>query len=229
MSSDDESVRRPRHRRRELTPERMQHSDQPDWRNTVRHLSRQPVRPSGELRLGALRRLVLGNDERPAPGEADSEHSGTGSDCGPTEPDEPPSDGGSEGVGEYSHSSMSDSSNSSSEEDRRALRKMRFHPGVDDPAEFWQALEFMVADGTAGHNNRSMIGKLVRCMRDHPARAEVVLVWKQRNEVPGGVGAALPIIRAHGMPAATVLATRVQIRAAFVAAFPQLGSRDKSD
>ena len=59
------------------------------------------------------------------------------------------------------HSPTMSSSNSedSSEEDRRSIRKLKFHPGVDDPKKFWQQLEFLVADGRAGYDNRSLLGK----------------------------------------------------------------------
>ena len=119
----------------------------------------------------------------------------------------------------------SSNSEDSSEEDRRSIRKLKFHSGVDDPEKFWQQLEFLVADGRAGYDNRSLLGKLIKCLRKHPVKAEPLLLWKERNQLPGG----LPIRRGPGMGAAVVLATRLQLKAAFTAQFPQIGSREKSD
>ena len=122
-------------------------------------------------------------------------------------------------------SSSDDSDDSDYEEERRAMRKLKFHPGVDDPEKFWQKLEFKVADGRAGYDNRSLLGKLIKCLRRHPVKAEPLLLWKERNQLPGG----WPIRRLTGMAAVAVMATRLQLKAAFVAQFPQIGSKEKSD
>ena len=220
-SSDERPPRRPSHRRREITPDRL--FQRRDWRDTIRHVSRQHPRPRAtSLRIRALRREVLGTGEEH--GENDGDDSGTGSDGDGGSP----SDGGSEGVGEApspSMSSSSDSDDSEHEEERRAMRKLKFHPGVDDPEKFWQKLEFKVADSRAGYDNRSLLGKLIKCLRRHPVKAEPLLLWKERNQLPGG----LPIRRGPGGGAPVLLATRLQLKAAFIAQFPQIGSREKSD
>ena len=86
------------------------------------------------------------------------------------------------GVGEVPSPTMSSSnSEDSSEEDTRSIRKLKFHLGVDDPEKFWQQLEFPVADGRAGYDNRSLLGKLIKCLRKHPVKAKPLLLWKERN------------------------------------------------
>ena len=122
-------------------------------------------------------------------------------------------------------SSSENSDDSEYEEERRAMRRLQFHPGVDDPERFWHKLEFKVADSKAGYDNRSLLGKLIKALRRHPVKAETLLLWKDRNAIPGG----WPIRRLTGMAAATVMATRQQLKAAFVAQYPQIGSREKSD
>ena len=132
-SSDERPPRRPSGRRREITPDRRLRQGRRDWRDTIRNVTRNSSRPrAASARLGAFRRQVLGASDSHGGNDSDDSSPGSGDGDGGSS-----SDGRSEGVGEVPSPTMSSSnSDDSSEEDRRSIRKLKFHPGVDDPDRF---------------------------------------------------------------------------------------------